>query len=61
MVESLMDGKLLKLGSPKSPLMPRSLAVGTLQESQRFNFTALLKGFKLEEVDLRQQEDKTVV
>jgi hypothetical protein len=40
--------------------MSRSLAVGTVQESQRFNFTEFLKGFKLEEVDVRQQEDKAV-
>jgi len=42
-----------------TPLCPEALRL-ELQESHPFNFTALLNGFKLEEVNLRQQEDKSV-
>jgi hypothetical protein len=44
----------------KHSLVSRSFAVGTLQESHPFNFAALNNSFKLEEVNLRQQEDKSV-
>jgi len=44
----------------KRPLVSTSLAVGPLQESQRFSFTAILYGFKFESVNLRQREEKTV-
>jgi hypothetical protein len=47
-------------GLEKRPLISRSLAVGTPHGSQHLNFTALLNGFKLEEVNLREQEDKIV-
>jgi hypothetical protein len=42
-----------------APSCHRSHAIGTPQECQRFIFTAL-NGFKLEEVNLRQQEEKSV-
>jgi hypothetical protein len=41
--------------------MSRGLEVGTIQGSHLFNFAALLNGFNLEEVNLRQQEDKTPI